>query len=210
MSNIYFLRVDNALLMTGLRNGDSAPLVFTTLKEARLRAQDKAQDCTVQIVHHTIGVVETIKPRYGVKNRNEEFVFVSREFDVSAAWRLIAKDRKTDSVNVPKLYEDFLKDNDFDFFADSNFTERDEKGARRMIRSFSLFGINISKPKAMSDEVDITVPVLVAPIIVDDVVKSHMVIDGWHRVYKAHKQGVESLPAFVLTVKETLSITVPW
>lgn len=207
---IYFLRSNDNILMTGLRNGDSVPLVYTTLKEARVRAQDKAQDCAVQIVHQNKGVVETIKPRYGVKYQNERFTFVSREFDVSAAWALIAKDRKTETVNVLKLYEDFLKDNDFDFFADSNYTERDEKGARRMIQTMSFFAISVNKDKALSDVVDFTVPVLVSPIIVDDDVKSYMVIDGWHRIYKAHKHGLTEMPAFVLTVKETLSITVPW
>lgn len=42
------------------------------------------------------------------------------------------------------------------------------------------------------------------PLILAD---NHMPIDGWHRLMAATVQGIQFLPAFLLTEQETLSIS---
>lgn len=61
----------------------------------------------------------------------------------------------------------------------------------------SLFLIHINEAHAAT--VDLTKPVIVAPIPGAD---GNLIIDGWHRVWKARITGVTSLPAVLLTPDE--------
>lgn len=52
--------------------------------------------------------------------------------------------------------------------------------------------------------VDMTDPVLVAfPRFEDGSVPGPMIIDGWHRIARAHQEGIETLEAYSLTPDET-------
>jgi hypothetical protein len=53
---------------------------------------------------------------------------------------------------------------------------------------------------------DLTVPVIVATM---PAVIGPLLIDGTHRLYKAHVLGIAALPAWVLTGAETLKIRAP-
>jgi len=63
--------------------------------------------------------------------------------------------------------------------------------------------IRINKEHAMSDEVDLSRPLIAVPITVDGET-SNVVIDGWHRIYKARQQGLATLPSYVLSAEEEL------
>lgn len=200
---IYFLKQNGNLLL----NSIGLPQAYTNKTAARHDALFYIADDPIQIVHQNKGVVETVKPLYGVKRQDEWFTFAFREFDVAAAWRLIEKGREMKTISTESAYDYYLKDNDFDFNAESNWSEPNDRGGRRMIKMPSLIGVTIDIKKAMSDEVDYSVPLLVAPIFAEGKFAGHVVIDGWHRAYKAYKQGVKELPAFVLTEKEAKQIT---
>ena len=59
-----------------------------------------------------------------------------------------------------------------------------------------LFMVYIDEAHAAT--VDLAKPLIIAPV--NNV--GHIVIDGWHRIYKAHNEGIETLPAHVLTAEE--------
>lgn len=59
-----------------------------------------------------------------------------------------------------------------------------------------LFLVHINEAHAAT--VDLTKPLIAAPI--EDA--GYLVIDGWHRVWKARNLGVETLPVHYLTAEE--------
>lgn len=58
--------------------------------------------------------------------------------------------------------------------------------------------------------VDITTPVIVAAVIDErGVEQSKTIIDGWHRVYKARTQGLDTLPAYILSAEASNASRIP-
>jgi len=55
------------------------------------------------------------------------------------------------------------------------------------------------------EQVNIKDPVILITSIVLDK-ESHFPIDGWHRIKKAIEQGVEQLPAYILTLEESKEV----
>jgi hypothetical protein len=53
---------------------------------------------------------------------------------------------------------------------------------------------------------DLAVPVLVAMLRGNSGEEFPLLIDGTHRLYRAHAERVAELPAYVLTAEETLAI----
>jgi hypothetical protein len=66
----------------------------------------------------------------------------------------------------------------------------------------------VDEARAMSDVVDLNVPLLVGQFRNHNDTIGRMVLDGWHRVYKASKKRPrrKTLPAFLLTIDETTAI----
>ena len=63
---------------------------------------------------------------------------------------------------------------------------------------FSIsMGVSVDWSKADSDEVDLEIPIILAPYR-----DSYLPIDGWHRIAKATLKGVTELPCVVLTKAE--------
>jgi hypothetical protein len=56
---------------------------------------------------------------------------------------------------------------------------------------------------------DLTQPVIIATLPVTGDEPAPLLIDGTHRLYKAHATGAAQLPAWVLTDTETLTIRAP-
>lgn len=70
----------------------------------------------------------------------------------------------------------------------------------------SLFPIiNIKVKKAMRDDVDLRVPVILITVTGEDG-ELCLPIDGWHRLYKASKKNVAELPAHKLSLEETKEV----
>jgi hypothetical protein len=107
--------------------------------------------------------------------KGEVFTFLTTSFDIDAAIEL-CKDKEPEEAGIESV--------------------------------FSMFAlIAIDKKYAESDEVDLTKPIIVAKIttLKDTSEEKPMMIpiDGWHRLWKAHKKGVTTLPVFVLEGWET-------
>ena len=66
----------------------------------------------------------------------------------------------------------------------------------------------INVPLAESDKVDLDVPLIVGLFPKRDGRYGTMVLDGWHRVYKAHQMRKRKLAAFFLTAEETKALEV--
>lgn len=175
---IYMLKINNKLVTEDW----GLPKMYRTKRAAVIAGN--ALMCNPNITAETTvsiytedGFVQSITPRYGIKHHYEHFVLLTMGFNVAKAWHMIPKARKTEPIQIENLYNAFLADEDIDL-------------------------IHINTKYAMTDEVDITVPLLIAQL---NPTKS-MVINGWHRIYKAHKLGVATLPAFVLSLSETKEI----
>ena len=86
----------------------------------------------------------------------------------------------------------------------------EERAARLMRRKLPLSMLEqvwIDEALAMSDKVDLSVPLLLGQFQNRHSVGC-MVLDGWHRVYKASRTRKRTLPAFILTIEETKAIEV--
>jgi hypothetical protein len=51
---------------------------------------------------------------------------------------------------------------------------------------------------------DYTVPIIIATV--DRSSGNYLIIDGWHRLLNAKRDGVEAIPAFCLTERETIGV----
>lgn len=124
------------------------------------------------------------------KREKEVFQYLQHTWDVDAAKDLIeAEPRETQPLPVAVWVKQF------------GMERPPEEGPY----SFSLFGVRVDWKKIDSGAIDLAVPVIVVPWTVgegDDEVTSPMLIDGWHRLALAGDQGVETLPAYVLTEEE--------
>ena len=117
-------------------------------------------------------------------SQNEYFSFLAFQWDVGKARELV-KGRKPNSEipDTEVFYHTWLEGYD---------------------QPLRIPLINIDIEYAMSDAVDTSVP-LIAVIIPDDdgaATSNGVLIDGWHRAYKAYHTGVKKLDMHVLTPEE--------
>lgn len=68
--------------------------------------------------------------------------------------------------------------------------------------------VTIDEEYAMAHS-DLSSPVIAVQIVIGDA-KDMFVIDGWYRIFKARKLGVENLPVHVLTQSESELVTLSW
>jgi hypothetical protein len=68
-----------------------------------------------------------------------------------------------------------------------------------------LRGIAINEQHALSSDIDLTKPVI---MVWFPAVGAGMVIDGWHRIWRAAMEGLTELPCHLLTLEETDHIRV--
>jgi hypothetical protein len=73
--------------------------------------------------------------------------------------------------------------------------------------SISLIGPGPDFDRSYAMTTDLTEPVIVATLHSKEHDEDYpLLIDGTHRLYRAHQEGVAVLPAYVLDVTETLAI----
>jgi len=113
-------------------------------------------------------------------NRDEMFTFLTRNFDIDLAKRII----KTNPRNITNVGLSGLK-----------------SWVPRSKTSVGLIKIDWDRIDAEEGNYDLSFPVIIASIE-----GGHFPIDGWHRIAKAIEQGVESLPSVMLTPEETEQI----
>lgn len=70
-----------------------------------------------------------------------------------------------------------------------------------------LGGVRIDKEHAAT--VDLADPIIVATMPMEHEGKPVLYpIDGWHRIYRAHREGIDRLPAYVLTRAESKRVMI--
>lgn len=67
-----------------------------------------------------------------------------------------------------------------------------------------ISGPDLDRAYAMTTNLD--QPLIIATLQAQGHDPEPLLIDGWHRVYRAHTEGLTHLPAYVLTIAETLAI----
>ncbi len=68
--------------------------------------------------------------------------------------------------------------------------------------------VTIDEEYAMAHS-DLSEPVIAVQVAIGDA-KDWFVIDGWHRIFKARKLGVESIPVHVLDEADSELVTLSW
>ncbi len=128
--------------------------------------------------------------------RFETYQFLTLRWDIVKALFLIQQDgRKPDLLAVSSSAKAFGFDRPPQLVG-----ERDGK----LIYDSGLFHVNLET--VMSDQVDLDRPIILAQVKLEDHRDPHVVlIDGLHRLYKATKQGRETLPCFILSPEEEQS-----
>ena len=97
----------------------------------------------------------------------------------------------------------------------SNPREPVEAEITRWVRSFGLDthgtervpligGPDLDRAYAMTTNLE--QPLILATLQAPGYKPENLLIDGWHRAYKAHAEGRTHLPAYVLTLAESLAI----
>ncbi|MFE0021930.1 hypothetical protein [Amycolatopsis sp. NPDC059021] len=71
-----------------------------------------------------------------------------------------------------------------------------------------LIEVKVNIEYAMT-KTDLTKPLIVAPLPIGEEPAELMVIDGWHRIYRALSEGRETLPAFLLNPAAEEAIRIP-
>lgn len=116
---------------------------------------------------------------------SETFQFLTHSWDVSLAKKLIQSKhpRKIETMDI------------------SGVADLVGKPPSDTDTTFYVSGVTVDWAKAASDEVDLTIPIILAPHR-----DSYMPIDGWHRIAKAVLTGVKELPCVVLNKTEAKAV----
>lgn len=142
-----------------------------------------------------------VAPAFGI----ERFYFLGLTFDIAKAWWMIDQNRKKihmDRSRVEWFYDMFLDHHDMAF---------DESMNRA---NFGQVMLAEGKEYALSNVTDLTIPVLVVVLSPEFLgipnngssKPKAIIIDGWHRIYKAHHQQGATLESYWLQGKEVSMI----
>ena len=111
----------------------------------------------------------------------EVFTFLSLSFNVTEAQKFV-QNKKIQFIEIEGLAA---------YLPDPN---------SKIMQGFKVI---IDQEKAMSDATDLTKPIILATYK-----KSHFLIDGWHRLYKAHQLGLVELPGYIINEKQTKELLI--
>jgi hypothetical protein len=127
------------------------------------------------------------------KHKHERFQFLTTVFDVAKAWEITNDNRETLDCDVSSWFHKLVAQND---------KELDENG--RLI--FDPLTVWVDTEKAMTETVSTDIPLIFANWEYKPGKTAVWLIDGHHRLYKAGKTGLDTMPAYLLSKEETDSI----
>lgn len=131
--------------------------------------------------------------------KNENYTLMGITWDVIRAMFLCSKKkRKLENVPVKDVVEGLS-------IYDSS--EEDENTNEPAKEGWQPVNIKLGSPVngkfALSDSCNLERPLLVAQFKLPSGKISPIVIDGMHRLWKAYKNGLKTLPCYVLTISES-------
>jgi hypothetical protein len=122
---------------------------------------------------------------------NQHFHFGPWVFDIDKAQDLVSEQPWEVRSLVVEAWAQF-------YGLDDNHDDR---------HSVSLIGPGPEFNRRYAMTTDLAEPVIVATLHSEETgEESPLLIDGTHRLFRAYQEGVESLPAYVLSVEESLAI----
>jgi hypothetical protein len=129
-------------------------------------------------------------------SRGEYFNFLAFQWDISKAKRLVSNRKPDTHIRVEDVYGTFLSPYDAE-------PEVDADGNK----SYSLSLIRIDTEHALAMDVSRLAEPLIGVALPtgEDGGRDNILIDGWHRVYRAFHEGVETLPIYILNDDEELA-----
>lgn len=134
---------------------------------------------------------QSARTEHAEGDRSQRFYFGPWIFNIDRAQALIA-DRSRATLSVPVA-------------AWARAYGLDSLGEEH--GSISLVGPGPDFDPEYAMTTDLTEPVIVATMRSDDTSQvAPLLIDGTHRLYRAYKEGIDTLPAHLLNVEETLMI----
>ncbi len=122
----------------------------------------------------------------------ERFCFLLAEWSVTRAKEIVEGRAPHARLNAIRAANQWLDED-----GPIRWSEPDEQGWRTQLSYDGAIGID--RDHALSDAIDITIPIIMIRLA-----GGVMVIDGWHRIFRARHEGVEYLAAHILTEEEEL------
>lgn len=128
--------------------------------------------------------------QYEWKSSQEYFTFLCSRFDINKAKNIIrAKPRKIVNMGLSGVAA----------YVPRKTSIENEDGTKSLVMGIR---IDWEKIDAVEPVIDLSFPVIVATIGKNN----YFPIDGWHRIAMAVDKGIQSLPAVILTEKETKQV----
>lgn len=134
-----------------------------------------------------------VDTRWTVPHEFENFDYFHMRWDVAKAWALVAEQTATDTINVEN-------------FARAMFGAPSPEAMADKTRIY--FGVGVDAAWCIENDLDLTRPVLVVSRPLSDGEPITIPIDGYHRLYKAWHDGIESLPAILLTADQERKVRI--
>lgn len=120
----------------------------------------------------------------------ETFVYGDYVFDITAAKSLVVDRVCTCYYQVTDKVHYYFGDDEIVWEHNPDFP-----GTKRLASQLGC--ISIDKHRALTDEINLSYP-LIGVFLHSELI----IIDGYHRIYKAWKTGVKTLPLYILTMEE--------
>lgn len=132
------------------------------------------------------------EPRWTVPHPVEQFTYLHLAWDVAKAWDLVKDTEPSGQIDVAEAARTFGAPTAADMLPPA-----DGSPVTRI-----YVGVGVDTAWCLANEPDYTRPVLIArrPLPSGDEVT--MMIDGYHRLWRAWHDGVETLPGIVLTAEQ--------
>lgn len=136
----------------------------------------------------------TATAAWTVPHEVEGFSYLHLSWDVAKAWSLVAAQAPEGTIVV-------------DDWARAMFRAPSAEAMLDPTR-FYAFSVGVDTVWCLANDVDLTRPILIVSRPLSDGEPVTIPIDGYHRLFRAWHDGVETLPAIVLTAEQEQEIRI--
>lgn len=137
----------------------------------------------------------TATAEWTVPHEIEGFTYLFKSWDVAKAWSLVAAQTPDGTIVV-------------DEWARAMFRAPSAEAMLDKSRIYAL-SVYVNTTWCLDNDIDLTRPILIASTPLSDGESLVIPIDGYHRLWRAWHDGVETLPAIVLTAEQEQEVRIP-
>ena len=136
----------------------------------------------------------TATAEWTVPHAAEEFTYLFMRWNVAKAWTLVAAQAPDGTIVV-------------DDWARAMFRA---PSAEAMLGKSVIYAlsVHVDTTWCLDNDVDLTRPILIVSVPLSDGEPVTIPIDGYHRLWRAWHDGVETLPAIVLTAEQEQEVRI--